>query len=329
MAGERTILGILAASLLLVPTAALAQAAYDYRVINYPGAQGTQISGVNDRDIAVGIGVIVGQDAPVYPFIYDIKKGRLTDLANVAGYDSTSLVGISRSGLLVGRVSDSNNGVTSGLIRDLLGTNAVFSHPDAVRHTEARGVNSTGLVSGFRDSDQMPGVVAAVGFVYDPGTGTFTDFAPSRQTIAHGMNSKGDVVGSALYFSGLEPETPCPDLQGDAYVRQYGWLRLADGSMTYFTVNGMSTRARGINDRGQIAGFVDDPSGDDKIKGFVIKFEGAGCEALTVAVDDLLEVDGFAYTIATGITNTGTIVGTVFLDGGPDDPPQGFVAKPR
>lgn len=318
MEDRKTIFGTFAASVLLAPTLALAQAAYDYQVIDYPGAAETQVFGINEHGIAVGNGISL----EVYPFVYDINKGTFTDAANVASYEITAFLGISNSGRLVGSVELS--GTTSGLIRSLQGSDSVFDHPGAVAFTQARGTNSQGLVSGYRDSED-PNVL--YGFVYDPASGSFTDIAPSFLTITHGMNARGDVVGSALYIDGLGPEDPCPDLVVDGLVREYGWLRAADGALTYFTVNGRRTSARGINERGQIAGSSIDISGGTFLeKGFVITLEGQACEALTVAVEDLLEFPGYDLTIPEGITNSGNVVGVVT---GIGDVFHGFIARPR
>ncbi len=322
MRNETKVLGILAASVLLSPAVAQAQADYEYRAIDYPGAPETQVFGINDHGIAVGTGY--GLD--VYPFVYNVKTGTFTDVANVAGYNSTSFLGISDSGRLAGNVDDFVQGTRSGLVRDVQGANTVFLHPDAVSLTEARGVNNQGLVSGSRDATGREGEYAFA-FVYDPMKGTFSDFAESFSTLAHGINAQGDVVGSAIFLGGFGPADPCPGLPGNPDNKRYGWLRTADGSLTYFTVNGERTSARGINDRGQIAGFVNDFSGGAEQKGFVIELEGSGCQALTVAAEDLLEFPGSIWTNPEGITNSGDVVGIAIED--VTFVSHGFVATPR
>jgi len=330
MGDRKTILGLVAAGVVLAPAVALAQAAYDYQVINYPGVSFTNLFAINDHGVAVGNGSDGAGNN--YPFLYDIDTGTLTDVANVAGYDRTAIIGISDSGLLVGDVDLDLDQTRNGLIRDLQGADTVFSHPDALFVTEARGVNNQGLVSGSRDSAERPGEYAFA-FIYNPTKGTFIDFAESISTLAHGMNSQGDVVGNAVFFSFDGPEDPCPDLPGDPFFRLYGWLRTADGSLTYFLVNGEPTRARGINDRGQITGWVRDFSGGPSDKGFVIEgkeFAGATCVAVTVATEDLLVVSGFGDNTSIypeGITNSGNVVGVVRdRDAGSD---SGFIATPR
>lgn len=326
MTNETRISAIIAACALLAPAGAMAQAAWQYQLIDYPGAPQTQVFGINDHGSAVGTAY---DDLDTYPFLYDVKKARFTDLANVAGYDLTSFIGISDSGRLVGSVVLGEEEM--GLSRDVQGADTVFSHPDAL-YTQARGVNNKGLISGFRvSSDGGLG-----GFVYDPKAGTFTDIAPSLSTIAHGMNSQGDVVGSAVFASFAEPEDPCPGLPGDPDIRRYGWLRTADGALTYFTVSENPTVARGINDRRQIAGYVTDGSGvGARQKGFVIegkKFAGAACVEIAVATEDFLEVPGFLQTLPEGLSNSGIVVGvtTELVDEVTGETvSHGFVATPR
>ena len=70
-------------------------------------------------------------------------------------------------------------------------------------------------------------------------------------------------------------------------------------------------------------------SGDTAFeKGFVIDLEGSGCQALTVAAEDLLEFPGFDQTVPEGITNSGNVVGIVSVEYNSGNP-HGFVARPR
>lgn len=300
---------ILALGLLAGPMATQAQADYDFQQIDHPGTPATSVLGINDRGDVVGNGF---DNVDTFPFVFASKKGTLTDVAPAAGFAITSVLGITDSGVMVGSVVSMDFSTRSGFIRGKDGTFTVFSHPEAPSFTRARAVNNKGLVSGLRDTSTG----TTVGFIYDPKTDTFTDVVPSFFTIAHGINSKGEVVGSAIF---LNADDPCPG-SPDPFVT-YGWLRAADGSISFFQVNGQRTRARGINDAGFIAGFVNDSG---KIKGFVVKLDGSPCESLTVAGSDLLEFPGFNRLFPEGITNSGVIVGSV------DDPNlHGFIATPR
>ena len=244
----------------------LAQAQYDFEVIDYPGAPDTQVFGINDRGDAVGNGF---SDLGNFPFVYDTKKGTFTDVAPIAGFDSTAVLGISDSDVLVGSVTVDVPFRESGLIFYKDGSTTVFDHPDAVAFTQARGVNNEGLVTGFRDDLNVPGV----GFIYDPEIDTFTDLNPtSFFTIAQGINSQGEVVGSSNF---TDANDPCPGL-GNPFLR-YGWLRATDGTVTYFEVNGSHTSARGISDEGSIVGFVIDLN-DGKFKGLADCRENHGLD---------------------------------------------------
>ena len=300
---------ILAVGLLAGPMAV--QADYDFQLIDHPGTPNTQVFGINDRGDVVGNGFT---NTDTFPFVYELRTGTLTDVAPAAGFANTVVSGITDFGVIVGSVLSLDLSTTSGMIRRKDGTFTFFSHPEAPSFTQARAVNNKGLVSGFRDIS--PGFRA--GFIYDHKTETFTDVVPGRFTVEHGINSKGEVVGNTIFFSG---EDPC----GSPDAVDNGWLRAVDGSITYFQVNGEATRARGINDAGSIVGFVND-SASGKTKGFVVKLDGLPCESLTVAGSDLLEFPGFDNTIPEGITNSGVIVGIVI---GADASRHGFIATPR
>lgn len=303
---------IFAVGLLAGPLVALGQGNYDYQTIDYPGASDTEVFGVNERGDAVGDGFA----ANIVPFVYDTKNGMFTNVAPVAGYADTSVLGISDSGALVGSVLSLDLSTESGLILDQKGNATVFDHPDAVVFTQARGVNNQGLVTGFRDSEDDQ-FLPENGFIYDPKTDTFTNIVPSIFTIAQGINTRGDVVGHAVF-----EDEPCPDFPGP-FVR-YGWLRTADGAVIYFNVNGGSTSARGITDSGTIAGFVSDLN-DGTTKGFVVELDGSQCQSITVSDADLLQFPGALETFLEGIKNSGEVVGS-FNDATNS---HGFIATPE
>lgn len=309
---------IFSVGLLAQPMLAQAQTEYDYQTIDYPGGDFEQVFGVNDRGDVVGNAL--DEDGNCLPFVYDTKKATFRDVTPVSGFDCTSILDISDSGILVGRVSDFFS--SSGLILDKEGNAIVFDHPDAVSGTEARGVNNDGFVTGIAFVSDG-GDEQLRGFIFDPGTGTFMDIVPSISTLAQGINSKGDVVGSAFFATGLPAfEDPCPELPGDPIIRQYGWLLTADGNLSYFVVNGWRTRARDITDSGTIVGWAPDPD-TGTIKSFVTELDGTQCQSITIPDAELLAVPGSDATAAQGIKNSGEVVGTD-LNG-----PVGFIATPQ
>ena len=295
-----------------------AHAQYDYQVIDYPFAENTQMFGINDRGDAVGTGFTDDAD---FPFVYAVKKTSFTDVTPAADYEFTAVLGIADSGVMVGSVIDFDTLIESGFILNKKGEFSFFDHPDALTFTQARAVNNKGLVTGFRDVPHPIFGTTIVGFVYDPKEDTFTDIIPvsdHEQSIAQGINSKGEVVGSAFF---LDAEDPCNP--GNLGFVRYGWLRAKDGTLTYFQVNGEWTAARGINDSGTIVGFTRDPA-DGNNKGYFVELDGSQCQVITIASSDLLQIPGYQTLFAQGITNSGVISGGVS-----DEFSHGFIATPQ
>lgn len=290
--------------------------AYEYESISYPGSESDQVFGINNRGDVAGIGTIAPNKIP---YVYNIKKRTFTDVSPVSGYQFTSVLGISDKGVLAGHVSDGST--DSGLIINKKGKVTVFDHPDALTATRARGVNNKGMVSGFRDDPNDQFSLPDNGFIYDSKKGTFIDIVPSLFTIAHGINNRGEVVGSATFNGDFDVPDPCGSNEG--FVRR-GWLRTKGGTVTYFIVNGGRTSARGISDSGVIAGFVTDPfSGLDK--GFVVELDGSQCQSFTIDEADLLHFPGADATYPSGIKNSGEVIGNYFVG----SKQVGFIARPQ
>lgn len=303
---------LLLAANMLYATVTSAQTNYTYQFIDYPGAEFTQIFGINDRGQVAGTGIVGGEG---FPFLYDIKKGTFTNIATVEGYGFTSIEDVSDSGVMVGSVDTEDNVTRSAVIIDKQGNATVFDHPDAFTQTVARAVNNNGLVTGYRNTQASPAFPDA-GFIYDSKTGGFTDIVPSLFTIAHGINSRGEVTGSAYFFGGMGP---CPLDPGVLW--RYGWLRDKQGNVTYFTVNGSWTSGRGLSDTGTISGIVNT---DDGAKTFVAELDGTQCQDITIDSADLISVPGASITTPGGINNSGAISGSWSAESNL----SGFVAIP-
>jgi hypothetical protein len=139
---------------------------------------------------------------------------------------------------------------------------------------DARAVNDQGIVTGeaFDDSGAGPG------FIYNPRgipgwpagfstlVATRPDGAAAYATTAAQMNSQGVLVGNG-YFA-----------DGD----QWGFIYdpAATPSFSAFQVLGHKTRARGINDRGEIVGLFFDRD-VRLIEGFYLASAGAQPEIIT------------------------------------------------
>jgi hypothetical protein len=269
-----------------------ARADYQFTTVDYPGsAVATQLWGINNS------GQIVGQaflaDGSSLSFIYDSKKGSFTSLPTIP--DSSVFLGINEKGTTVGSVSDAALTFEHGLILDKKGDATTFVHPAPLTNTLARAIGASGLVTGYAYDDA---VTTTTGFIYDSRRNTFIDILPSTVgfTIAQGINARGDVVGSTSSPTDVE-----------------GFLRESNGTITLFKANGAPTRARGITDSGQIAGFI---NGSGGLEGFV----GTLSDGF-----ELLNVPDATDTFVQGIANSGAVVGS-YIDAAGNS--HGFIATP-
>jgi uncharacterized membrane protein len=286
---------------------------YVYTRIDYPGMRSTEIRGVNDRGDAVGFAQDDLGNLPV-SFVYRWESGTFVDMPAASSDSATHLAAINDAGVTVGSVLALDSAVMSAFIRDSDGTYRLLFHPEATNNTHARGISNDGLVTGMRD---VGGRLSAA-FVYDPVTDAYTNIAPSHYTVANGINSRADIVGSALF---PESNAACPGMHG-----MFGWRRALNGSVTFFQVNGQQTEARGINDVGLIAGNVGDETGTRR--GFVIELSGSSpCEAVTTPASNLLQFPGYDETRPLGITDAGVVVGIVKNQS--ETIRHGFVAIPH
>ena len=296
---------------------------YNYELLDYPGAAGTQVFGLNEKGDVVGNGL--GGIASL-PFLYELRSGQFEVIEPAADYLGTSALDIANNGNVVGIVTETEGEdypglppLRSGFVRDKDGNVTIIARPDGdtrdICQVVPRGVNARGLVSGYyRLCDwSLPS-----GFIFDPITQTFTDIVPSNATIAQGINAAGDVVGRSIFS---DEDDPC-NSQGSTH---YGWLRAADGTVTHFQVNGRPTDARGINDDGYIVGFFSDPTSGNR-KGFRVKLKRESvCELVALDDDEILNFPGSKDTFPQRINNAGVVVGSIVDDSGR----HGFVARPK
>ena len=294
-------------SLLLLPVMLVcslpAHAEYSFQLVIPPGAENAQALGINNAGTVVGgtydeVGV-------GYSFSYDMKKGEYTTISNEFG-----LLEISNSGVMVGDV----DGVCA--IRDKDGTITTFFPPswNVDSFCQARGVNPDGKVSGF-EIDEFGDWL---GFIYDSEYGTYEEFLPSPQTIAHAINAQGQNVGSVFL---IEDEAYTGSAPG-----RYGYLRQTDGSVKYFEISQSfpgQSRARGISENGLITGFyLASDTGD--FKSYVTTLsQGNEFETITLADDEVLfqspcdpdlpPLEGyelFTDMTASQVRNDGVVVGS-------------------
>jgi hypothetical protein len=274
-----------------------AQAAYTFRIIQYPGAAVTQFWGINNSGQIVGEAYTdAAEVTPPINFVYDLTSGVFTNLPSYSG-ERTGMTGINDARETVGSAFPPPvPPPVTGVILDTKGKFATFSHPAPSPNTFVRAVNNPGLVTGYAQDNNLDNYV---GFIYDPTHGVYTDlpFVGSTQVIAQGITTSGEVVGSVrLPDQGMYSHYP---------TGRYGFLRDTYGTITLFQINSFDTRARGINDLGLITGFFVDASGD--INGFVGTLPGLSFQTLIVP--------GASDTFAQAINNSGQIVGYTDSEG--------------
>lgn len=292
---------------LLLATAAQAQ--YTFIPITYPGADGVQGWGLNT---AVRVPVnAYGPGMPVDSLVYDFSTGTLTPIPSPGAGLAATALDINNAGVLVGSYTDGSAAkgfVLTGGVYD------TFWYSGGTA-TYGRAINSSGLVTGFAE---LPAGGSA-GFLYNPATGSMTGitFPGATFIIAQGINTAGVVVGSAIMTPG--------SVYAGSPGGQYGWVRQPSGTVTFFRVNGLPSRARGINDAGQIAGWFNDTAAGD-IKGFVVSVPGLSpYETIPLATADYIAGPGAIQTFIEGINAAGFLSGSLYFADGHS---EGFVAVP-
>jgi uncharacterized membrane protein len=270
--------------------ATLAQAAYVIESIPGPTADGIQIFGINNRGQLSG-----GTPLPTGPVssTYDLAKRSFEEVPSPAGQAMTVL-GIAENGQLVGAMGPLADPDTFVAFVRNNGQFTTFAVPGYAQNS-ARALNNNGTVTGLSTDPSLP----PMGWSYDQRTQTFTPitFAGAALVIPQGVNNRGDIVGSASF--------PANVLYAGSPAGNWGFLMRKDGPTTLFRVNNQPTRARGISDSGQIAGFIGGAA-----VGFVVQLTSdAPFQAITATADQLIAVPGAAATFVQAIDNQGRVAG--------------------
>jgi probable HAF family extracellular repeat protein len=248
---------------------------------------------------------------PGHAFLW--SNGTMTDLGTLGGHNSSGNA-INDLGEVVGR-SDMTSG--SGAFAD---QNGVMT---AINSGDATAVNATGeIAGGIAAPVANTGNVFEQAFTYQNGKTTVLGLLPGEGgifTVASGINSSGEVVGS-----------------GDNSASDERAWKYQNGTMTDIgTLGGPQASATAINTNGQIVGFAQTSSDADH--GFLYtsgRMTDLGLNIFPDAINDLGVIvgqgpgdaivgtaghfqslnnlvppgSGFTLTNATGINNNGQIV---------------------
>jgi len=274
----------LAAFAALVASTA-ASAVYVFNTVNYPGSVMTDVRGLNGTGRIVGYASIDG----VNNFSFSYAGGTFSLLPPAAV--TATAHGINDSGVIVGSTFEDPSPSRGFILAS--GAYTYFTRPGWT-HSHARAISGTGLVTGYSED----GLGATSGYIYNPVTSAFTDITVpgSLLTIAQGINSAGQVVGSAILAGGA-----------------HGFLRQPDGTIVIFRIGGNPTRARGITDTGLMTGFVTMGAVTSGFVGDSLGYQ-------------LLDVPGSTFTVGEAINNAGQVSG-LYTDG-LSGATRGFIATP-
>lgn len=230
-----------------------ALAGYDYQTLRVEGSVSTMPTGINQRGMIVGTYQLErGADLLMRPFTYRDGTYTLYKVGEPAAYSFDDINDL--------RHIVSNIGHRDFTTETWFGDrrhHTTLEVPGAV-DTRAYALNDLDLVAGAYDHDpDEHGILTTSAFTWSRRDGYRTFDAPAAAglTVAWGVNVEGAIVG--VYM--------------DAESVYHGFLRTRDGSMKTIDYPGSPyTQLMGINDRGDVVGFYQDPS-DYILKGFVLR----------------------------------------------------------
>ena len=233
-----------------VPAAA---AGFDFTALHVEGGLSTQPTGINAGGVVVGsYQQPQGRSVLLRPFIYE--NGRYVPVKSVEPA-THSFDDINDARHLVTNVMHRDLRTEAALVAD--GQKTVLAVAGA-KTTAAYALNNADTVVGSYDHDPNPfGILTTSGFLWHRSGGFTTFDAPGSAglTVAWGINANEVVVG----------------VYADANSVYHGFVRAADGTVTTVDVPGSPyTQLMGINTRGDIVGFYQDPA-DFVLKGFVLR----------------------------------------------------------
>jgi probable HAF family extracellular repeat protein len=200
-------------------------ASCQFQLLDFPGAQSTEASGINNFGVVVGAYVVRAPARSGFVF----HQGQYVTY-NVPGSNSTSLFGINNLGWIVGSYRDQSLHSHGFLLRNR--QLIKFDVPRA-QETIATGINDAGIIVGsFFDGTNNHGFVKIGGIFIT------LNYPGSTSTVATGINNHGSIVGSFTSATG-----------GGGFLYQNGRFMGVNAPS-----EGSSTSPAGISISGEIVG---------------------------------------------------------------------------
>jgi hypothetical protein len=306
----------LAAFALALPAFPVQAGSYVFTNFSLGGAQGaggTTINGINNNGAVVGF----GQDSTQTIFTNFAGLPGTPTILNIGNSTTAMANGINDNNQVVGTV----NGGAFLLFNNYQNL-FTLTPPTGATSEAAFGINNAGLIVGQYGTASGS---LTPGFLYNDGAyTTLQPVAPVGGVLvvnAQGINNNGIVAG---FYSTNNSTTPI-----DGNEPQHGFLYNMNTNQytlvpdptvpsgdTFFT-----TQLLGINDKGIVAGYVQDTNGDQ----FGLLYN-TNTQTYTYLNDpDAALINGVRITQITGINDSGEITGFYINSSGLA---EGFVASP-
>ena len=261
-----------------LPDAAAATVEYSFTPIEFPGAESTDVHGINDAGVIVGSYSLADK---IHGFVFDGAAFTTIDFPNAVG---TSARGINDQGQIVGRFFLDDRAMLGGGFLFNGDSYEAINFPGA-SSTTAFDINNAGdIVGGYSET---PGHNR--GFTFDGASFTSVEYPGAGSSNFSGANNVGMVVGG---FSDA----------GIVLSRSEGFVYDGVNFEVVDIPGARFTEPLDINDEGVIVGwFTHEFLGGTK--GFILDEDG----------QTNVNVPGSLLTYVRGINNNRDIVGT-FID---------------
>ena len=236
-------------------------AGYTYQPLWVEGAVSTSATGINEQGQVVGSYQLErGPDLLIRPFTWQAGAYTTYPAGEPAAW---SFDDVNDAGRLVSNLG--HRDFTTEAWFGNAARHTLLAVPGAVG-TQAYALNDRDVVVGAYEHDPDPlGILTTSAFAWNARTGYRVFDAPGAAglTVAWGVNRAGAVVG----------------VYADADAIYHGFVRAPDGRLRTVDFPGSPyTQLMGINTRGDVVGFYQDPT-DLILKGFVLRgdrFERVG-----------------------------------------------------